>query len=520
MHFYDLFYESARNHPQRLLFTGDGGDFSYGDARSRLNRIARQMLAEGLGNETRFAVLSPNCGRAMISIMGCLRAGAVWCTLNLRNTPADNIQILSSGGCTVLYYHSSAEALAQDIQSQVPTIRRVVCLDAAGPLGPFLDDWVAAQPETAPDLRVDESTLVFQGATGGTTGAPKLTLSDSRALLTVVQGWSMCLHFDDTPPVNLAVAPITHAAGMVALGQIPFGGTIVMMGTPSVDYILDAIEKRRISVLYLPPTLIYALLAHPRAASTDFSSLRYLLSAGAPISPDKVVEAVKVFGPVLCQAFGQTEGGFPLTFMSPAETAAAARDPALRRRLLSCGRPTPIVEAMDCIDEAGHALPADETGELALRGPMIMRAYLNDPKATSEIQKAGWHLTGDIGCRDADGYIYITDRKRDMVVSGGFNIFPFEIEAVMNAHPAVQECAVIGVPDAKWGEAVKAVVQLKPGATASEAELIAYCKERIGSMKTPKSVDFEANLPRSPVGKVLKRELRKRYWVGQERGVS
>jgi acyl-CoA synthetase (AMP-forming)/AMP-acid ligase II len=206
--------------------------------------------------------------------------------------------------------------------------------------------------------------------------------------------------------------------------------------------------------------------------------------------------------------------------MSPAEVADAVADPSKRYRLLSAGRATLICSGMEAMAEDGTILPPGETGEIVMRGPTAMREYLDDPAATAEAQAHGWHHTGDIGYRDADGYIFITDRKRDMIVSGGFNLFPFEIEQVLLAHPAVQDCAVIGVPDEKWGEAVKACVQLKAGANATEADLIAVCKEALGSMKAPKSVDFIDDLPRSPVGKVLKRELRAPYWVGQTRQVG
>jgi acyl-CoA synthetase (AMP-forming)/AMP-acid ligase II len=330
--------------------------------------------------------------------------------------------------------------------------------------------------------------------------------------------WATSWNFDG-PPVNLAVAPVTHAAGVIVFGHFAFAGTTIFMDVPDLDGMLDLIETRTVTTLFLPPTLIYMLLAHPRLADTDTSSLRYLISAAAPIAPEKLIEGVEKLGPVMCQAYGQTEAGFPLTWMSPAEIADAAADESRRGRLLSCGRPT-LIATIEAMAEGGRILPPGETGEIVVRGPTVMSGYLNDPDATAEVQAHGWHHTGDIGYRDVDGYLYITDRKRDMIVSGGFNIFPFEIESVILAHPAVQDCAVIGVPDPKWGEAVKACVQLKPGAGMSEDELIASCKAAIGSMKAPKSVDFIDELPRSPVGKVLKRELRAPYWSGRDRLVG
>ena len=262
------------------------------------------------------------------------------------------------------------------------------------------------------------------------------------------------------------------------------------------------------------------LLSHPKVRNFDYSSLRYLISAASPIAPEKIVEAIGVFGPVMAQGFGQTEAGFPLTFISPQETAEAAFNETKRHRLLSCGRPTVLISAMEVMGENGVILGPNETGEIVLRGPTAMQSYLNDPDGTREALKYGWLHTGDIGHRDNDGYFYITDRKRDMIISGGFNIYPFEIEQVLLQHPAVLNCAVVGVPDRRWGEAVKAVVQLAPNVSASEDEIIAFCKKKLGGMKAPKSVEFWENLPQNAAGKLLKREIREKYWIDHERKIS
>lgn len=515
----DLYFKGFQSNPEGLALSGDGGDFTYREAHTLTNRIARRLRQLGFEPGERFAVLSPNHGLALIAMLGGLRAGLAWSNLNMRAAFADIQHILVAGRCSVLFYHPSAAGLVADLRASVPTLRDTVCLTEDDASGPGLDQWLRGVGGEALDFRVPEDALGFQGATGGTTGRPKLTQGTHRSITTSILAWSTCLSFD-APPVNLAVAPITHAGGMLALGIGRFGGTTIMMSTPDVGAMIDLIEQRRVSVLFLPPTLVYMLLAHPRAAAADFSSLRYLIAAASPFAPEKIVEAVGRFGPVVCQSFGQTESGFPTTFLSPREVAEAVADPAKRHRLLSCGRPTAIVEAMEIMDEAGNLLGPNQTGEVVLRGPTMMTRYLDDEAATEEIQKYGWHHTGDIGKRDDDGYFYITDRKRDLIISGGFNVFPFEVESALMQHPAVQDCAVIGVPDSKWGEAIKACVQLKPGMQASEAELIEHAKSLVGSMKAPKSVDFVENLPRSPVGKVLKRELRTPYWEGRSRGVG
>lgn len=247
------------------------------------------------------------------------------------------------------------------------------------------------------------------------------------------------------------------------------------------------------------------------------SSLKNLVYASAPMSVDKLVEAIEVFGPVLTQTYGQAEACMICTFFSPEDHVEALKSNN-RHRLASCGKISPLVR-LEVMDEEGRLQPRGERGEIVVRGGLVTSGYYNNPKATEEASTFGWHHTGDIGVIDADGFVYIVDRKKDMIISGGFNVFPSEVEQVLWSHPAVQDCAVIGVPDEKWGEAVKAVVELKPGAAVAAEELIGLAKEKLGGVKAPKSVDFIAALPRSPVGKVLKKDLRAPYWAGHDRKI-
>jgi len=232
---------------------------------------------------------------------------------------------------------------------------------------------------------------------------------------------------------------------------------------------------------------------------------------------DKLKESLEVFGPVMAQLFGQSEAPMMVTFMTPREHFQDGR-PASDQRLKSCGRATPFVKAA-IIDDAGNQLPPNEIGEIVVQGDLVMQGYYKNPEATAQSRAFGWHHTGDLGYRDETGYYYIVDRKRDLIISGGFNIYPGEIEQIIWSHESVQDCAVIGVPDEKWGEAVRAVVELKKGKSATAEELITLCKLRLGSVKAPKSVEFVEALPRSAVGKVLKKELRATYWSGRERKV-
>ncbi len=270
--------------------------------------------------------------------------------------------------------------------------------------------------------------------------------------------------------------------------------------------------------LFLPPTVIYKLLSHPRVREGDYSSLRYFVHSAAPMSADRLREALEVFGPVMVQAYDQAEAPFVCTVLGIDDHARILADPALAHRLSSCGRPSPFVR-VGVMDADGRLLPPGERGEIVVQGDLVMQGYHQDPERTAEALRHGWLHTGDVGYRDADGYFYIVDRVKDLIVSGGFNIPPSEVERVLWAHPAVNDCAVIGVPDQLWGEAVKAVVELKPGAAWDAQAALAYCRERLGAMKAPKTIEVWDALPRSQVGKVLEREIRERYWQGHTRRV-
>ena len=498
----------ADSSPDRVALTGAGGDVTYGELRASSWKVANMLLASGFAKGTRFAIFTPNCSPAVVAQIGALRAGHVWCNVNLRNTVADNTDILSRGACEVLFFHSSVAAEAATLEADVSSIRLVICLDETIDAIPSLTSWMRDASDSEPDVTIDDDLDIgFQGNTGGTTGLPKLTQSTFSILGRGARAFVELLAVEGEAR-NLAVAPITHAGGIVLMGCLAGGATNVMMALATPDGIAESLERDKITTVFLPPTLVYVLLSLPDIRDRDFSHLRYLMVAGAPMAPVKIVEAVDVFGPVLCQGFGQTESGFPLTFISPRETAEAVADDALRGRLASCGRMTPLLDRLAIVDDDGDELPADALGEFVVQGPGVMKHYLNDPEATTEAQAGGWHHTGDIGHLDSDGFLYISDRKRDLIISGGFNVFPYEVEQALLAHPDVQECAVVGIPHEKWGEQVTAAVELAPGGTVQPEELMSHAREIVGAMKAPKQVVVVDALPRSSVGKVLKREIR------------
>jgi acyl-CoA synthetase (AMP-forming)/AMP-acid ligase II len=343
--------------------------------------------------------------------------------------------------------------------------------------------------------------------TGGTTGKPKGVQLTGHNIETMTALTLMSYPLAGRP-VYLALAPLTHAAGVLCFPVMTLGGEIVIMPAPDLGEFLALAGQYRVTHAFLPPTLIYLLLDHPALRAADLSSLQCLWYGAAPMSAARLAEAVTRIGPVLGQLFGQTEAPMMISTMAPAEHLHADGTLAVER-FTSAGRPTPLT-TVAIMDEHGTLLPAGERGEIVVRGPLVMAGYYRDPAATAEASRFGWHHTGDIGYLDDQHYLYIVDRAKDMIITGGFNVYSAEVEQALLQHPAVLECAVIGLPDPKWGERVVAVIQPHPGQDVTSAEIRSFARERLGGVKSPKQVEVWPDLPRSRIGKVLKSEVKAR----------
>jgi len=334
---------------------------------------------------------------------------------------------------------------------------------------------------------------------------------------TMIEMASHYWRVEDIQPVCLTTAPLSHAAGPVAFATLAIGATNVIMPGFDAPDVLRNIPKYHVTHLFLPPTAFYGLLAQPAVRDFDYSSLRVFLLAGSPVSPDKFKQGVQIFGPCMCQCYGQTECPMLITWLDQRTVAAAAAGDH-PERLASSGRPTSAVR-LAIMAEDGRLLPPNEPGEIVTRGSLVNPGYYKLPEATAEIRTHGWHHTGDVGYVDDSGYVYIVDRKKDMIITGGFNVFCTEVEATIMSLPEVHECAVIGVPDDKWGEAVKALVVLAEGQSLTEQDVIAHCKSRLGGVKAPKSVEFRQEILKTPAGKIDRKTMRSPYWTGAKRQV-
>lgn len=488
---------------QPCLRLGDQ-QLSYQEVVDISHRVAAALHADGVMEGEKVAILSSNDPIAFASVFGISRAGAVWCPINPRNAVAENRELLELFDCSALIYQSTYEPLVSEILPQLPNLRVIVCLDKTTETARSFDNWLA--PFEA-DQRVEfqpPDDLIMLVGTGGTTGKPKGVMLTGSNLETMSAITLMSYPFKQRP-VYLALAPLTHAAGVLCMPILVLGGVIDILATPDLDAFLETISRRRVTHTFLPPTLIYMLLAMPQLDATDLTSLQCFWYGAAPMSTSRLQEALARIGP-MAQLFGQSEAPMMISTMSPADHYREDGSLAVER-LSSAGRPSPLV-TVAIIDDAGTLLPRGARGEVVVKSSLVMAGYYKNPAATAEASKFGWHHTGDIGYLDEQNFLYIVDRAKDMIITGGFNVYSAEVEQTLMQHPAVRDCGVVGLPDEKWGEQVTAVMELAAGAEIDLKELKSFVKDRIGSVKTPKEIYIWEELPRSKVGKVLKNEIK------------
>jgi len=514
----DYFDRGWRSNPHGVAYIMDDTSFTFSEIGELSCRIANGLVAAGLPKETKGAVWAANHPVAWACTLGIWRAGLAWIPINPRNSLDENSFLLESFDAEVVFFQSCFAATIEAVKGKLPGVRLWVSIDGEVADAVLLAGFVAQHPVTAPDITYDMDDVVAIMPTGGTTGMPKGVMNSHRSIQTFVANFMIGVAYrNDERPVNLAAAPMTHTAGVLSLPCTARGGIVVVLTRPDPAALFDAITRHRVTELFLPPTVIYRLLEMPDVERIDFSSLRYIMYGAAPMSVAKLKQAITLFGPVMMGGYGQSECPASISFLRP-EEHFAGNGFADDVRLSSVGRPCPL-NNVAILGDNNRNLSTGETGEICVRGDLVMKGYYKAPDKTAETIVDGWLHTGDVGHMDGEGYLYITDRKKDMIISGGFNVYPSEVEQVIWEHPAVQDCAVIGVPDSLWGEAVKAVVELKPGMRVDGLELIELCKERLGSVKAPKTVDIIEILPRSANGKVLKKDLRARYWEGESRKI-
>jgi len=507
----DYLDKGASLGPDAPCLTTDGVSRSYAEVQGLSRSVTAALAGRGIGPGDTVAILSANDPDAFTAVFGISRLGAVWCPINPRNEAAENLELLELFGCRALIFQASFAELVARIRGDLSQLTTVVCLDGTVEGALTWAEFLAGGTGDVSGDPVDDLAMIV--GTGGTTGRPKGVMLTSTNLETMSAITLMSYPFEGRP-VYLALAPLTHAAGVLCFPVLALGGEIVVMRSPDVRAFLEHIERHRVTHTFLPPTLIYMALAHPGLDSTDLSSLQCFWYGAAPMSATRLEEALTRIGPVMAQFFGQTEAPMMVSTMAPSDHFHEDGSVALER-LSSAGRPAPLV-TVSIMAEDGSLLPRGERGEIVVRSSLVMAGYHRNPEATAEASAHGWHHTGDIGYLDDDNFLFIVDRAKDMVISGGFNVYSTEVEQALMQHPAVQDCAVVGLPDDKWGERVTAVVQLSRPDAATPEELVAFAKQRIGGVKAPKQLEVWPDLPRSKVGKVLKAEIRASLLAGTD----
>lgn len=505
MRLVDYLDKGASLGPDRPCLTTDGETRTYADVQGISRSVAGALVGSGVRPGESVAILSANDPVAFSCVFGISRAGAVWCPINPRNEASENRELLDLFDARVLIYQSAFAPLVDQIRDGLPKVHTFVCLDDEhdGSL-----DWKQFLDRGGDRPAVDESAvadLAMIVGTGGTTGRSKGVMLTGANLETMSAITLMSYPFQGRP-VYLALAPLTHAAGVLCFPILASGGEVVVMRTPDVHVFLTLIQRHRVTHTFLPPTLIYMVLGVEELVSADLSSLQCFWYGAAPMSTTRLIEAIERIGPIMAQLFGQTEAPMMVSTMAPVDHFAADGSVATVR-LGSAGRPAPLV-TVAIMGENGSLLASGRRGEIVIRSSLVMRGYYKNEAATAQAAAHGWHHTGDIGYLDEENFLFIVDRAKDMVISGGFNVYCTEVEQVIMQHPGIQDCAVFGLPDDKWGERVVAVLQPLPGQELDTAAITAYVKDRLGSVKTPKQVEVWSNLPRSKVGKVLKNEIK------------
>ncbi len=515
-----LLTKATRSHGERVAVRYGEQYLTYAQFNARVGRLAQTLRGLGIAPGDRVALAQRNSPALLECLFGCWRAGCAAVPINFRLHPEEIAFICQDAEAKALivtHEHAATAVRARDVLPDIHLIG-VEQLPDVTDYHDYEALLAAATPQEQ-DADVAPTDLAWLFFTSGTTGKPKGAMLTHRNLLVMTMNYYADVHSVEPEDVVLHAAPLTHGSGLYALPAIGKGAANVILHTPSFEpaNVFGLVERWRVTnIAFLAPTQIKMLLG-TRDRDYDLGGLRCITYGGGPMYVEDLQAAVATFGPVLVQIYGQGEAPMTISYLRSKEHLAGG-DTAAEQHLSSTGIPRTDVEVR-VVNDAEQEVAAGTIGEIVARGDIVMAGYWNRPEATAEALRGGWLHTGDLGMLDDQGYLFILDRKKDMIISGGNNIYPREIEEVLLTHPAVFEVAIVGVPDPLWGESVKALVVLQPGTTTSEDELIEYCRAHLASYKKPRTVEFVEALPKSAYGKVLKRELRQAYWEGRARQV-
>ncbi len=510
----DIPRQQAKTRGNSTALVFEGRETTYAAFDKHTSQVANGLIALGAKPQTRIGYIGKNSDAYFEVLLGTAKANTVLVGVNWRLAPPEVAYILNDAGCEIMFVGAEFMALIEKCKAECSKLQHVIAIDGGHTSWPAYQSWRDKQKSEDPRVPINADDDAIQLYTSGTTGHPKgvqLTNGNYMAFFQCAQEakWGAF----DAGDANLVAMPNFHVAGAnMGLTTLAQGSKGIVMKDVAPNDIFDLIERHHIKSLFLVPAVIMMLVQNPRIKTTNLSSVKQMFYGASPIAEELLKTAQSLIkGCGFTQLYGLTETVGAGTALQPSDHVGAL--------LRSCGKPYPGLD-VKVFGADGNEVKVGEVGEIVIRGPTVMKGYWNNAEATAKSIKDGWFYTGDAGFTDKDGYLYIHDRVKDMIVSGGENIYPAEVENAVFGHPAVADVAVIGVPDDKWGEAVKAIVVLKPEARATAEEIIAFTRTRIASYKVPKSIDFAQSLPRNPSGKILRRELREPYWAGKTRRVN
>ena len=514
-----LIRRAAQINPNAVAIAHQDREVRWRDFPERVARLAGGLRELGVASGDRVAILALNSDHYYEFYFAVAWAGGVFVPVNTRLAAPEVVHWLTDSGAKVLCVDATFLPMVESVRDQLPELETLVYLDDEPPAGMTRWDGLgeAAAVDDAGRSGDDLAGLFY---TGGTTGRSKgVMLSQQNLTVNALQA-APILQLQPGDRI-LHTAPMFHIADWcTCVGAAIVAGTNTFLPAFEPEQVMQAIQDQRIQKMLMVPTMINMVVHHPRLPEFDLSSLETVLYGASPMPEAVIRQALKVLPQArFCQAYGQTEAAPILTMLGPDHHTLDPASP-FQGKIKSAGQAVPGVE-LSIQDEKGRPVASGEVGEVCARGPNVMLGYRNLPEQTATTLRDGWLRTGDGGRLDEDGFLFIVDRVKDMIVSGGENVYSAEVENVLFQHPAVAQCAVIGVPDDKWGERVHAIVVLNEGASATEADLIDHCRSQIAGYKCPRSMQFRSEpLPLSGAGKILKTELRKPYWEGQDRGVG
>ena len=518
MHLATSFLNTVRTRPERLAAVDGDVRLTYGAFGDRIARLADALHKRGVEKGDRVALLMLNDFRYLEIFYACFVLSAVVVPLNVRLAVPELSFMLQDSGTKALFFHREFASEVLALQKEPLPVQHYILSEAVAPAesDSLLYEDLLQEPAAMPsgiDYADEDLAAIYY--TGGTTGLPKGVMLTHKNLSANAYQTVLAIGYQQDD-VYLHAAPMFHVAdGASTFGITLLGGTHAHVRSFEPRRVLETIQQEKVTSMLLVPTMINMLVNTEGIESYDLSSFQKLMYGASPIAVDVLKKAIDKLGCQFAQAYGMTEASPVLTVLRP-EHHVVDGDERLLRRLKSCGQPILNVD-VKIVDPEGKEVPYGTVGEVIARGPNIMQGYWNRPEETAKALRGGWYWSGDLAVMDEDRFVYIVDRQKDMIITGGENVYSVEVESALYQHPAVFVAAVIGVPHVRWGEAVKAVVALKPGQEASEEELIAHCRRYLAGYKVPKSVDFVAALPKSGAGKILKRNLRDQYWAEKDR---